>query len=529
MNQPAHQLKQPGWALALGLATLALLPAWDSVVSLPAQDRGWEALAWPAAVTALLTAGLVVVYRWRGHAARLLLQLPLVLLLGLLLIDTAAFLVATLRALVEVQAGARYGMVRNGIMTLAAVAAAAWVVRGWRQGWRRPVQDATAVVSVLCALPAVFVASYLLGLASLQAAPSAAPSKAPAKHTTVVLIFDELDDTVMSKRIESLPNFRRLREHALIAKAMYPAANYTTESLPAMLTGKDYAYTSYSRDEIHVQPADRTTWQAMSKMPSLLSDAVGRGERVDVVGWHLPYCSVFKSLQSCWDDAAWRAPGRAVWLPVWMLGHSRLWARLEQHWLDTRHRGMGGNMREYSRVFFAAPSNYRLRRIGEIYTAQAAAVRQLVTQGRSELIFAHLACPHPPSLTATEVDSQDAFKAYDNNLVQCDRLLGEVLQGLQGRAPATGWSLVVTSDHWFRGHDWLEAGRPLAVPSQRQTVPFLVLLDSGPATGQATFQIATTRVLRKLTTTLATGTATYEQVRALIDAQGDGPTRLRSF
>ena len=44
------------------------------------------------------------------------------------------------------------------------------------------------------------------------------------------------------------------------------------------------------------------------------------GRASGTIGWHLPYCTIVRMAYPCWDDAAYRAPGHSISLPVWLLG-----------------------------------------------------------------------------------------------------------------------------------------------------------------------------------------------------------------
>ncbi len=511
-------------AFSVGAATLALLPAWDAVMALPPALRDASALGQVLGATIGLTICLLLALttpasRWRG-----LLFAALILLMGLLAFETAAFLVQHLKSQVEVHAGADYATVRLWAIATLALLAILLVILVWRRGWRAPVAWLRQGVTMLASLPAVFLVSHLIGLG---ASPPTASAGNKARQLTLVLVMDELDGRMIDRYADRLPNLQALRRTALSASAMYPPANYTAESLPGMLTGVDYEYTAYTRSEIHLLPAGQTDWLRMSQSGSLLSDAMQRGDRVDVVGWHLPYCSVFHGLQSCWDDAAFRAPGRYVPLIEWMRGHSRVLGRWDQWRMDD----LLPDLKAYSRAFFGAPVNYRLRRIGAIQALQTERLLDLIRAGRSELIFAHLTCPHPPSMVANDVDRLDIFEAYVGNLEACDRLLGEVRTLLERHRPADGHRLVLTSDHWFRGLDWLDAGRPLVIPVSRKPTPFLLQIDErDDGAAHSTAKALNSRLLRDLLSQLAAKRApSYSELRDWLENQPDGPTRLRSF
>ena len=93
---------------------------------------------------------------------------------------------------------------------------------------------------------------------------------------------------------------------------------------------------------------------------------------------------------------------------------------------------------------------------------------------------------------------------------------------------ADGWALAVTSDHWFRGRDWLDAGRPLSTPSARRPVPFY-LLTAGAAAPETTDVTSNSRVLRRLVIDALDPGFMPARARSLIESQGDSPTILRRF
>lgn len=507
-------------AAALGLAAVALLPAWDAALSLPASQRTWEPLAWLAGGTLLLAALMLLVGVAKGRW-RLALGGLVCILVGWLVGETLAFFYVDLKDKLAFVAGARYPLVRNGVAAVGALAVLGAMVYAVRQGLAAARRAAVGGLALLGALPLVLVVSYFVSLP-----PAPQPQGGVANRTVVVLVFDELDDTAIAADPGGLPHFTALGTQALSARQMFPPANYTSESLPGMLTGEIFHEALFSRQEVHVRPDKQAPWVNLSGRGTLLSDALERGGRAELIGWHLPYCSIFRKLPSCWDDAAFRVPGRHVSLPVWLFGHSKLVAAAENRALREKE----GDLNEYSRAFFASAAMYRLHRIGEIFGEQRRRLLDTVQAQKSELVFAHLACPHAPSLHREQARRMDMYAAHAANLRECDRLLGEIRAALDQGTRPQGWTLIVTSDHWFRGRDWREAGRPAITPTHRRTVPFY-LLASGESGGAAhsTDTVSNSRVLRRLVGEAADPSFTHARARALIEAQGDAPTILRSF
>lgn len=509
------------WGFATGAASVVLLPAWDAVNQLPALERHWTQPAWLLGGTAVLAVAL----RWaviRRHGPAQVARWLIIVAIALLAFDAASYLYAHLKVQIELAAGAHYVRWRSAAIGAAVTFLSAIVIAIWRYGWRASLGSACNALAMLAALPIVAMATFALNVPTRLHEITRSERERPI---TVVLIFDELDASELAEARDELPHFRALSRTALAATSMFPPANYTTESLPAMLTGEDYAYVKYTLNEIYVQPVGQSEWSRVSERRSLISDAVTQGKRVDVVGWHLPYCRVFVTVQSCWDDASFRVPGQHISLVEWLRAHNQLLRIIDQHRLDR----LRSDIRSYSRLFFGLPENFRLRHIGEILDKQAKSLLSVLDAERSDLVFAHLACPHPPSVQAANVDDLDMFAAYRGNLRVCDELLGEVLRRLARQTRSRGTALIVTSDHWFRGLDWLAAGRPEVIPTRRRPVPFLVWLNGADGHAQSTAAVSSSRVLPSVVHSLLSGKQDYPSIRDLIDKQGDGVTRLRIF
>lgn len=506
-------------AASMGLGSLALVPAWDAVLSLPGSARGWIPLMWVLGGTLVLTAALET-YRRAPRAVRVWLGLAVGAVMAALLFEALAFLYVDLKNSLAVVAGPWYRWARNLIASVVVLAMGSLLWLGMRNGasWMRGLL--TDGLALFAALPAVLVVSYLLP----GPTPREHESAVPARRVVVALVLDELDTIAIDADIANLPNFAAIRAQALGASRMYPPANYTSESLPGMITGENFEQATYSRRDVHVLPAGSTDWLSLSRRGNLFEDAKLLGARGALIGWHLPYCTIVRTVYPCWDDAAYRAPGNSISLPVWLLGHSRLFAAAENRWLD----GKVDDVREYSRAFLASAQNYRLQHIGEIFSDQRNVLLQTLEARRSELVFAHLACPHAPSFDREQVPKLDMFQAYAANLRRCDRLLGEVLGLLDRGRYVDGWALVVTSDHWFRGRDWLDAGRPLTTPSERRVVPFYVM-TAGATQPQVTDVLSNSRVLRRLVAAALEPGFTLARARSFIESQGDSPTVLRRF
>ena len=508
-------------AASFALSGLCLLPAWDAILALPGSVRTWEPVCW--LIFGTLVAWVVTIaamgvgpklgWIWRAVSTGIV---------AICIFETSVFLYVDIKNVLAMHLGPNYFLVRNIIAGLLVTGALGVCVIVWRLGVRRVVVKLTSALQILAPLPLVLIGAYFLGVKSGY---TALVEGEKTNRTVVVLVFDELDETRVSADLGRLPNFAALRKNGLSASQMYPPANYTSESLPGILTGEIFQETFYSGNEVYVRHYGDSDWLRLSSRGNMIEDAVQRGSRTALIGWHLPYCAVVSRSVSCWDDASYRVPGGEVGLPEWMLGHSRLYSIYESRRLSS----MSNNVSNYSREFLSSSQMYKLKRIGSIYENQKQQLLKALDSQSYDLVFAHIACPHPPSLVKTEVNQLDMFEAYARNLRECDGLLGSVMSRLQDGDYAKGYALVVTSDHWFRGLDWLDAGRPLVTPSHRRTVPFHVFLSDHQISAKDVDVITNSRVLRQFVYAASDPGFTLQNARQILSRQGDSPTAMRPF
>jgi hypothetical protein len=508
--------------ISFTISGLCLLPAWDAILGLTESDKGWEPVIWlinGTVVAWVLAAAGLGIWSRIGWLWRLLAGI----VLAICLLETMAFCYNIAKIALKVNLGSDYPLLHQWFFKVSFIfgfAALSIFVR--RLGVKHSLTVLESSFRVLAPLPAVLLAAYFFSAIPAANQPIGGEL---ARRVVVVLVFDELDDAAISADMNLLPNFAALKKQGLSASSMYPPANYTSESLPSMLTGETYREVALSNADVSVLPSGGAVWDKLSHRGNVFEDAIDSGRRTAVIGWHLPYCGFVPRTVLCWDDSRYRAPGREVSLPEWMLGNSFLYNLYELR----RLASLAGDLRDYSREMLASPRMYRLKRIGSIYSNQKQELLGALDSRRFELVFAHLSCPHAPSLVSSEVKYLDMYQAYANNLRECDALLGAVRRRLNDGGYAEGYALIVTSDHWFRGRDWLDAGKPMGVPAHRRTVPFHVVLSGEPPTEVVTDSITNSRVLRKFIDASSSSSFTYDDARDLLLNQGDSPTLLRSF
>jgi hypothetical protein len=434
--------------------------------------------------------------------------------------DSAIFLLNYFKNTLAILTGSLYRPARNLItaMVLLLVLVFLWAV--YRRGVSGSLRLAASGVSLFATLPIVLTASYFM----LDSVPRSGGRDDPAGRLVVALVFDELDEDMIDANIASLPNFASLKARSLNATQMYPPANYTSESLPGMITGEFFSDVHYSKSEVYVRPPGQSRWHALSESTGLFSEAARVGARVAIIGWHLPYCKLFRSARSCWDDVAFQSPGSSVSLTTWLMGHSNIIRWFEARSLEEKQ----GRIKEYSREFLNLSQMYKVQRVGQIFSEQKRRLISTLQARDTELVFAHLACPHPPALDEIVSRQLDMFEAYLLNLRVCDELLGRVVDILSTAKFDRGWTLIVTSDHWFRGRDWLETGRPNSMPMMRRPVPFYVA--SSNEISEETFEkTANLRSLPKVIVGALDSDFSRQRVKDTLSDDGDSQTLLRPY
>ncbi len=336
--------------------------------------------------------------------------------------------------------------------------------------WRRPgLAPLRAFQNLLCVLTAVLAAHYLLRWGVGHAAHSVTPTSAMPRPVVVVLVFDELDSQMLAARATSFPAFHLLRRKAGFRGEVYPPANYTHISVPAMLTGQPLVGADVSGDSLVMTTADGRR-SILGRDNDVFRDSLSNGLSVSIVGWHLPYCAIWSAVHRCLDDAAMGVPSAEVDVVSWMLARSSLlW-----HWRSGHSQGAIEDIDRHAVSFFTDRRNLKAQRFPQLFKRLAERTLTDAASGRYDLVYAHLPCPHLPRLDGAM--SQGMLADYYANLVACDRLLSDLLQQA-GASVQRPLRLLVTSDHWFRGLDWIAHRQSSRVPDAPRQVPIFILSE----------------------------------------------------
>lgn len=273
---------------------------------------------------------------------------------------------------------------------------------------------------------------------------AAPPSNKPRM---IWIVFDELAyKPVFESRDPSLalPNLDRLRANGTLYSNVIPISYWTIHVIPSVLLGQVVTDVTYSADNrFLVRTEDSRQWHLFDANSSLIGMAKQRGATTSIVGWYLPYCTVFAdtATECYWsnDDAEDRGPtstsagyAENVWFPLRILLEKYL--APHKAWKDIAAWNSKGH-------------------IASVKDVSRHALQTLATSN-ADLIYIHLPSPHPPEFWDRRTDTFAAGGSYLDSLDYSDRLLGQILDLLQAQPRWAATTLVVQGDHSWRTRMW---------------------------------------------------------------------------
>jgi len=271
-----------------------------------------------------------------------------------------------------------------------------------------------------------------------------------AQPRVLWLIFDEMsEELTFANRPPgvSLPNLDRLRTEALLATNAFAPAAHTTQSIPALLTGRMIAFVKPAGpDELMLKFPERPAAVGWTTQSDIFSEVRAAGFNTAVVGWYHPYCRVIGDrLTSClWEP---------VGLPTEPSRISLIGRLLRQQADLLPLLPFTGRIRE--QIVRRTEGDYRIPHVAAYDSLVGAAARAAANPGLG-LTFVHLPVPHPPYVydRRTAVLDISSSHEYLDNLALADRALGELRQAMERGGTWEGTTILISSDHWWRTDYW---------------------------------------------------------------------------
>jgi hypothetical protein len=283
----------------------------------------------------------------------------------------------------------------------------------------------------------------------------------PGSPRILWLIFDELDQHLAFEDRPAgipMPQFDRLRSESLYAEDAVPPAEFTGDSLPALITGEPVvANEPWGPDELKLILSGGKT-AAWSKQPNVFGDASALGLQSGIVGWFHPYCRVLGgSVSACHQETSsvWLGDSFALQAYAESIGFRRTLAIQVSRTLFSapQHKMFDGRQvptyeQEYWRMIRAEHQR--------CFRAIRKAALEFATRPELSLLLVHPPIPHPPGIYDRETHRYllAARSDYLDNLVLADHFLGEIRGELEARGLWDGTTVLVTADHPYRVGTW---------------------------------------------------------------------------
>jgi len=271
-----------------------------------------------------------------------------------------------------------------------------------------------------------------------------------AQPRVLWVIFDEMNEhLVFADRPASLslPNLDRLRAEGLLATNAFPPAGHTSQSIPALLTGRLIASVRPAGpDELMLTFPGQPVPVGWSTQPDIFTEARANGFNTAAVGWYHPYCRVVGDrLTSClWEQIS---------ITEGLTRHGLVDGLLRQDLDLLPMMPFTGKIRDRLRV--RTPEEYRIP-VLTVYQQLLAATERAATNPSLGLTFIHLPIPHPPYIYDRKRGVWDTKeeREYLDNLALADRTLGELRLAMEAAGTWDNTTILISSDHWWRTDFW---------------------------------------------------------------------------
>lgn len=265
---------------------------------------------------------------------------------------------------------------------------------------------------------------------------------APADaHPRVVwVLFDEMSWRQMfADRFPGLdlPNFDRLRAESVVFSNVQPDGFFTENVIPSLLLGKPILDTrASSAGWLFYRTQAHAPWTRFDPAATLFAEAQREGWTTGVAGTYNPYCRLLADqLDSCWmhlNDFPDHLSRDNSTL-------ENVTAPLRAQWARLRRRPL------------ATPT------LAEVLAELVHEGTGMAADSTIDFSFLHVPLPHPPGFYDRRSGRIGPGGSYIDNLALSDRILGQVMEGVERSGAAARTTVIVSSDHSWRTFLWRNA------------------------------------------------------------------------
>ena len=289
------------------------------------------------------------------------------------------------------------------------------------------------------------------------------------RQRVVWIIFDELEErTAFTNRPDSvsMPELDRFRTESFVARAAYPPANQTIQSVPALLNGKGVSSTAARGDALAIRQEGETAPILWNPQMTVFAEAADAGKKTGLVGIFLPYCAT----------------------------HGRVITECHDFRTAQTNEGLLKKIRRALMIALdAVPFAFRLFLHKSVFeneieryqfTIHHASV--LAADPKLDLVYLHFPLPHPPGIydRAAGRLAVSPQHSYLDNLELTDASFGIVRRAMEQAGVWQSSTVIVTADHWWRTDEVWKAAAGWTAEEQRiiagrapdHRIPFMVKL-----------------------------------------------------
>ena len=324
------------------------------------------------------------------------------------------------------------------------------------------------------------------------------PSQASRRTRLVWMIFDEWDYRLTFRARPKglvLPAIDRLSRESFNATHAVGGGYGTANAMPSMLVGRRVVDSQTSGPaELLLRFEGAGDFVGWSSQPSLFSKIRDAGWTTSVVGWYHPYCRV---LGTQLDYCGWQ-PGASI--------YDRDEYARNPTFLEAGNAILDRQVSKIPLVnrFDIVRRDLNKRHLQSLEYTQIRNAA-FATLGTTDFVMVHWPVPHPYGIYDRSRGAlrSDTRQTYLDNLALVDKIISDFRSLLEERKQWDNTTLVLTSDHSLRVHEWNQprlwsAEEAAATGNTRSAhVPFLIKLSgqTRPVTYEKPFSILLTHDL----------------------------------
>lgn len=269
------------------------------------------------------------------------------------------------------------------------------------------------------------------------------------RHTppgrVVWILYDELDERLTFSdrpKMWTYPQFDRFRGESIVATNAYPPWGNTVQSIPSLLTQRMvHSFQPSGPRSARLRAEGEYQEASFHEDWTIFHEAKKLHANTGIVGWFHPYCRLFNpNVQSCQ-----RASRIAYQYP----------------------KNIAANVGAIAQRIFSFRFDSDLHT--ETYKRSQEKALELVADPRFNFVFLHLPVPHPPFIydpAKKRISTWVPFdyRGYFGNVELADNSFGELRRAMEHGGVWDKTTVIVSSDHHWRGSEMYDGRLDLRVP-----------------------------------------------------------------